>query len=124
MHFSDYQIALARSFKAGGVPWTPRPGHYVLDPHEIVERESPFQDRVYFVLNLPHFIKLAGGIDSFIQKLIWLPTWDQAREILRQCGMDDAQQQEYLTEKDSINQGSELTDLYDLIAQHFPANPK
>jgi hypothetical protein len=113
-------IQMAIAFKSGGVPWDPTAGHYVLDRESIVQRESPFQQGVYFVLNLPHFFKLAGGRDSFEEKMVWLPTWEQAREILRESGLSDQSLQSILHESDAIAEANELTKLYELIAERFP----
>ena len=112
-------IEMAISFKAGGVPWRPSAGHYVLDRQSIVQRESPFQPGVYFILNLPHFMKLAGGLDSLIEKMVWLPTWEQARDILRESGLSDQSLQSILQESQSIAEANELTKLYELISERF-----
>lgn len=117
--FSPRMVELAQVFKAGGVPWDPAPGQYVLDRESIVERESPFQPGVYFILNLPHFIKLAGGPDRFGDVMVWLPTWDQARAVLRAAGVSDAQQQRRLVECNAIADGQELEVLYEWIAERF-----
>src|SRR6056297_2535859 len=108
MEFSQRLIELAGQFRDGGVPWQPGPGQYVLDLDGIVQRESPFQEGVYFVLNYPHFLKLAGGADAFRRGMLWLPTWDQARRVLRETGISDAEQQARLLQRGAIAEGSEL----------------
>ena len=120
MIFSERLIELADRFRAGGVPWEPGPGQYVLDRNDVVERESPFQPGVYFILNYPHFLKLAGGLESFRSQMLWLPTWDQAREVPRQAGFSDDQQQTRLIECDAIAGGCELECLYEWIAECYP----
>ncbi len=119
MTFSDRMIELAIAMKSAGVPWQPSAGHYVFDKGRIVQRASPFQDGVYFVLNLPHFVKLAGGVDAFVDKMVWLPTWEQARQVLRDAGMTDQCLQSVLLEKNSIARQEELVTLYELILDHF-----
>ncbi|QDV43121.1 hypothetical protein Enr13x_29750 [Stieleria neptunia] len=64
-------------------------------------------------------MKLAGGIDAFVGKLVWLPTWEQARQILRDAGMTDQCLQSVLLEKNSIARGEELVTLYELILDRF-----
>ena len=103
--------------KRQGVPWEPAAGHYVLDVDGVVQRESPFQPGVYFVLNLPHFVKLAGGAESFRERFIWLPTWDQCRELLRQSGLSDQALQSLILERDSIAKSNELLTLYELLVE-------
>jgi len=120
MNFSERMIELAREFRTGGVPWEPGPGQYVLDCYDVVKRESPFQDGVYFILNFPHFLKLAGGVDGFRRQMLWLPTWDQARGILRQAGVSDRCQQERLIERNAVAEGCELQCLYEWIAECYP----
>jgi hypothetical protein len=120
MKFTPQMIELAIRFKAGGVPWQPAPGDYVLDRQAIVQRESPFQPGVYFILNLPHFAKLAGGPEDLQEKLVWLPTWDQARAVLRDAGLSDAAQQVTLVQREAIATNRELITLYELICERFP----
>lgn len=119
MIFSDRLIELAVRLHSSRHEWKPAPGHYVLDPHRIVERASPFQERIYFVLNYPHFVRLAGGEDQFREKLVWLPTFEQARELLRSIGVSNVQQQQLLIETDSIAENRELETLYEAIVEHF-----
>ncbi|MEM6472076.1 MAG: hypothetical protein AAF802_21120 [Planctomycetota bacterium] len=97
------------------MPWEPRPGHYVLDLDHIVERASPFQPGVYFILNLDHFERLAGGKDALREKLVWLPTYQQAREILRTIGVADDEQQALLIAENAIAENCELGTLYQEI---------
>ncbi|MEO1614829.1 MAG: hypothetical protein AAFV88_03205 [Planctomycetota bacterium] len=117
MQFSERLIELAIQIKSSGVTWNPRPGHYVLDRHSIVERESPFQTGVYFVLNYPHFVKLAGGEDAFREKLVWLPTFEQTRELLRSLGVSNQDQQQWLRRQDAFTSERELESLYELVLQ-------
>lgn len=123
MKFSERMIELAVQFKAGGVPWTPAAGDYVLDREGIVDRGSPFQPGVYFVLNYDHFMRLAGGEDAFRRRLVWLPTWEQCREILRQSGMTDGQLQAELVKRNAIAGGTERLAVYELIADRYPVAP-
>ena len=121
MQFSQQKIQLAIAFKAGGVPWEPAAGHFVFDRDGVVQRSSPFQEGVYFVLNYSHFMKLAGGASRFREIMVWLPTWEQARQILRDSGMSDQTLQSILMERNAISEANELTTLYELIGERYPA---
>ena len=62
MRFTEQEIKAAQQLEELGLQWTPQAGHYVFDPTEFCKAPSPFQDRVYFILNYPYFMKAAGGL--------------------------------------------------------------
>ena len=117
--FSDRQIELAQRFKAAGISWEPRVGHYVYDAGHAVEPTSPFQDHVYFLLNYDCFMRKVGGLERFKQIMTWLPTWGDARELLEQLGMPSSEVQAELLLRNAIVNGDELTVLYELVAQRL-----
>ncbi len=119
MRFTEAEIQLARQLRDQGLAWEPRAGHYVLDPTEFCQQASPFQDRVYFILNYPYFMKTVGGVERFKEIMIWLPTWQDAREILRGLGVSDRTVARYLEDGEAIAVGSERLALYELISQHL-----
>ena len=51
--------------------------------------------------------------------MTWLPTWSDAREILRAFGVADKDVQVELERSQALKDGSELLQLYELIAQHL-----
>lgn len=117
MIFSQTEIELARQLRRDGLSWKPQAGHYVYDETEFCNQPSPFQERVYFVLNYPYFMKAAGGVERFKEIMTWLPTWDDAREILRSQRVSNEQVLDYLHECRAIESGSERLALYRLIAR-------
>jgi hypothetical protein len=119
MHFSDRVIEGAKRLRGLGLAWEPRPGHYVWDERGLIEKPSPFQDRVYFILDLKHFLRRAGTMEALKESLVWLPTWHDAREILHQLGISDAFVASRLASKGAIESRDELIVLYDLIAEQL-----
>ncbi len=113
--FSSEEIKLAGGMKARGLRWEPQVGHYVYDMTRLVEKSSPFQDGVYFVLNYDYFMGLIGGVDKFKQMMIWLPTWEDARKILRSLEVTDAELSEHLLRESSFENGGERLATYRLI---------
>ena len=61
--------------------WRPHVGCFMWDPEGCIEVPSPFPERIYFILNLGHFIRLLGSLEEIARKLVWLPTWHQALRI-------------------------------------------
>ncbi len=122
MKFTDEEIQLAKKLKRSNVPWTPSVGHYVLDETGVVQRGSPFQEGVYFVLNYDHFMSLAGGVDRFHETMLWLPTWEDCRELLRDLKVPDNKVVRYLSAANAIEHRTERTALYELILSHLEAS--
>ena len=116
IHFSEAEIQLARQLRAGGLPWKPMPGQFVLDESGLVERESPFQPGVYFVLNYEYFMKIAGGVERFREIMLWLPTWEQCRQSLRESGVSDDEVSQHLSDCNAFAGGKEREILYELLA--------
>lgn len=88
--FSDDLYRAAERMKTAGIQWTPHVGCFVRDPGEIIQAPSPFPGRVYFILNLNHFLKRFDTVDRMVETLVWLPTWFQAVQLARELGIDDA----------------------------------
>ena len=86
------------------------------DETAFCKQPSPFQDRVYFILNYPYFMKAVGGVDRFKEIMTWLPTWDDARDILRSLRVSDDRILEHLREQRAIENGRERLVLYEMIA--------
>ena len=81
---------LARALKHDGLPWRPHVGCFVWDPDQYIQPASPFPHHIYFILSLPRFIDIFGSIDSIQEKVVWLPTWHQARLLCQRYGIDPA----------------------------------
>lgn len=119
MHFSPELLALAAEFKQLGLPWEPSVGNYVYDATGAVPQSSPFQDRVYFLLNYDCFMRKVGGLARFKQIMAWLPTWSNARTILKGFGVSNVEIAEELLRTKAIDNDTELLVLYRLIAQQL-----
>ena len=119
MRFSDEEIVIARRLHQVGLPWEPQAGHYVYDETGFCKQTSPFQERVYFILNYDYFMKAVGGVERFKQIMFWLPTWHDARRLLEQQGVTDAEVADRLQRKDAIARGAERYELYQLIEAIF-----
>lgn len=77
--FTHALCETALSLKKSGLPWEPHVGCFVWDPEETIPVDSPFPNRIYFILNLGHFLKFYASKAEMAQRLVWLPTWDQAK---------------------------------------------
>lgn len=119
VHFSETEIKLAKQLREHGLAWEPTVGHYVYDETGICEKGSPFQERVYFILNYAYFMQLVGGVDRFKEAMVWLPTWEDLRVIVRDCGYSDTVVADYLAANHSIERGAERLDLYQLVDNHL-----
>ena len=115
MLFSAAEITSARRLREAGLPWKPAAGHYVYDETGFCKQPSPFQDQVYYILNYDYFMKAVGGVERFKQIMLWLPTWHDARSLLRGYGVSDQQIADYLNERQAIATGTELLALYQRI---------
>ena len=113
--FTSEEIKLAAAMKARGLRWEPHVGHYVYDMTGLVKKSSPFQDGVYFVLNYDYFMGLIGGVDRFKQVMIWLPTWEDARSIIRSLGVSDSELTERLVRESAFENGGERLASYRMM---------
>ncbi|MDH3558034.1 MAG: hypothetical protein OEU80_02955 [Deltaproteobacteria bacterium] len=105
----------AAQLKERGLPWTPHVGCFVWDPDEIMEVTSPFPGRIYFILNLGHFLRIFGSLEEISRKLVWLPTYHQTRLLCDQVGVDQEEVLAVLASADNIRTGNELLVLYKMI---------
>ena len=115
MRFRPEEIELARELLQAGLQWEPKAGHFVYDETGFCRKTSPFQTGVYFILNYDYFMRQAGGVERFKEIMTWLPTWHDAREILRDFGIADEELAAKLHERRAIEDGRELIVLYELI---------
>ena len=113
--FDERHCRLAVSLKEAGLPWRPHVGCFVYDPGRHIEVASPFPNRIYFILNLGHFLHLLGTVDDVRKRLIWLPTWHQARLLCQQFELTDEAVFELWREGRVMRAGDELLALYELL---------
>jgi hypothetical protein len=110
----DHRLA-AKRLKEAGLLWHPQVGCFVWDAAGIIEVPSPFPDRIYFVLNLGHFLRRFDTIENMVEKLVWLPTWHQARLICKGMGIGAMEIWEAIGPAGAEPIGNELLLIYDLI---------
>ena len=115
MKFSPAEIELGRELKRQGLLWAPRPGHYVWDETGVIQQTSPFHDRVFFILDLKHFLRRTSTIENLQKMFYWLPTWQDAREILESLGITSPEIADRLLEEKAVEQNQERLVLYRMI---------
>ena len=121
--FDERHCRLAVSLKEAGLPWNPHVGCFVYDPVQHIEVPSPFPNRIYFILNLGHFLRLLGTVDDVRKQLIWLPTWHQARLLCTQVGLNDGAVSGLWQAGRAMGAGDDLLALYELLLKALE-NPK
>ena len=110
---------LAQLLKEAGLPWKPHVGCFVWDPEAHIEVSSPFPGRVYFILNLGHFLKIFGTPDRMVERLVWLLTWHQARLLCSESGLAEQDVSAIWTGATSLSPGDEILALYALLLRHL-----
>ena len=115
VHFSEAEIEAAKRLRGSGLAWEPRAGHYVYDETGFCKQTSPFQEKIYFILNRPYFMRAVGGVERFKEIMLWLPTWDDLREVLRDYGVSDMEVACLLKERRAIETGQERLALCELV---------
>jgi hypothetical protein len=115
--FDERHRLLAQRLKTLGLPFAPHVGCFVWDPHETISAASPFPDRVYFILSLPRFVDIFGSRETIAEKLVWLPTWHQARQLCEKMNIGDDRIAAAWQENPPPTPGDELLRLYGLIAE-------
>jgi hypothetical protein len=124
VYFSDDEIDLACHLKSLGLPWEPQPGHFVWDETGLIEQTSPFHDRVFFILDLKHFLRRTFTIENLQKKFYWLPTWQDAREILQNLGITSGEIAERLLQEQAVEKDMERLVLYRMIHEGLTNHPK
>jgi hypothetical protein len=117
MPFDERICRRALEMKNSGLKWRPHVGCFVWDPDELIKAASPFPGRIYFVLSLARFIDIFGSIEQIAQKLVWLPTWHQARLVCRQLSITDEVFEKQRQRRPSSQPVEELLGIYGLIVE-------
>jgi hypothetical protein len=65
---------------------------------------------------LPRFVDLFGNTEAMTEKLVWLPTWHQARLLAQQLGVPDQTVADIWKGSKAPSAGEELQRIYQLIA--------
>jgi hypothetical protein len=90
-------------------------GCFAWDPEGFIELDSPFPGRIYFILSLPRFIDIFGTIENIVEKLVWLPTWHQARLLCQKLGVSDNAIADMWQNDGTITAGEDLLKIYALL---------
>ncbi|MGD2185071.1 MAG: hypothetical protein PVI71_03040 [Desulfobacterales bacterium] len=106
---------LAVEIKRLGIDWQPHVGCFAWDPEQHIKADSPFPHRIYFILSLPRFIDIFGSVEAMVEKLVWLPTWHQARLLCQRLGVPDNDVAHIWQRRASLPVGEELQQIYALI---------
>jgi len=106
---------LAAEMKRLVITWQPHVGCFVWDPEKIIKVDSPFPHRIYFILSLPRFIDIFGSIEAIVEKLVWLPTWHQARLLCQHLGVSDKDVANIWQGTTPPSTGKELRKIYALL---------
>lgn len=113
--FDDRICRQAMHMKAAGLKWRPHVGCFVWDPQNFIKQDSPFPNRIYFVLNIPRFIDIFGDVETMAANLVWLPTWHQARLLCKELDLPGGSVSNLWQGNDGLPAGEELLDLYGVI---------
>jgi hypothetical protein len=114
----DPQIChLAVEIKRLGIKWQPHVGCFVWDPDALIQADSPFPHRIYFILSLPRFIDIFGSVEAIVEKLVWLPTWHQARLLCQRLGVSDDDVAQIWHGRTFASVGEELQHIYRLLRE-------
>lgn len=115
MPFDEKVCLQALEMKKCGLSWRPHVGCFVWDPDESIKAPSPFPGRIYFILSLQRFIEIFDTIEQIAEKLVWLPTWHQARLTCRQLGIADQTVEERRKQDPSSSPNEDLLHIYEMI---------
>ena len=122
MFFTEQQLQQAIRLNSLGLAWKPSEGHYIYDADRLLTPTSPFQNHVYFLLDISCFIRAVGDTTTFQKSMVWLPTWEHARQILRSLDVPEAAIAAQLSSASNGAVGEELDQLYQLIEAAIGAN--
>jgi hypothetical protein len=115
MRFSDREIEIAATLRDLELPWHPEAGQYVFDLKGIIEKSSPFQKGVYFILDIKHFLARAGSVEDIKASMCWLPLWEDCRDILKNLGVSWSRIEGKLMETSAFENDIERQVLYEII---------
>lgn len=86
------------------------------DKSGAIEAPSPFPHNIYFILNLNRFLSIFGTIEEIEAKLVWLPTWYQARLL---CSKLAIPLNHSNRSDEPISPEDELLELYEAVRSHL-----
>jgi hypothetical protein len=113
--FSEEHLLLASELKRAGLPWKPHVGCFLWDRDALIEASSPFPNRIYFILNLGHFLVRFETSEKIAEKLVWLPTWHQAHLLCRYYGIYSRELHSVLLAAGDMEPSLELVHVYRML---------
>ncbi len=116
--FDQRVYEMAAQLKKSGLPWKPCAGCFVWDRDEHMDVPSPFPDRLYFILNLGRFLEIFGSLENIVKKLIWVPTWHQARLLCDRLGVDKVKISDLLFNEKHAGT-DDVLHLYNILLKHL-----
>jgi hypothetical protein len=119
--FDRHHCETAARLKKAGLRWWVHAGCFAWDQDGWLAETSPLPNRVYFILNVSHFARQLGGIEQISRKLVWLPTWHQARLLCREYSVPDEAVQAIWSPSRPMGPGDELIALYELLLDRLRA---
>lgn len=117
--FSPKHCALAKELKEKGLDWHPHVGCFAWDEKGHIDVPSPFPNRIYFILNLGHFLRIFETIENMKAKLIWLPTWHQAKTICKNLKISQTEINDALCGEEAEWTWPDAAILYELISNRL-----
>ena len=112
--FDERHCPIVATLKDAGLPSKPHVGCFLWDRNELIEVGSLFPGRIYSILNLGHFLHPFGTVQNIVEKVIWLPTWHQARLLCAQFGVDQGNVSNFWGSSGEIRPRDELIGLYEI----------
>jgi hypothetical protein len=117
----DRILDLALELKTAGLLWEPKVGCFVWDHQKFITAPSPFPKRIYFILSMKRFLAIFGNVEEMKRRLVWLPTWYQARQIVQQLQIPERDRASRQPSNQQSSPEAELTRLYRSILQSLQA---
>ena len=115
--FSLNHCEAAKKLKERGLPWRPHVGCFVWDEQGFIDVSSPFPNSVYFILNLGRLLQIFHNIEGIVTRLVWLPTWHQARVLCRQFNVSREEIDRALSSEDARTLGQDVLLLYRVLLE-------
>lgn len=120
--FDRSHCEMAAQLKKAGLTWRPHVGCFVWDCDEQIKVPSPFPERIYFILNLGRFLEIFESTDMIIEKMIWIPTWHQARLLCDKLGIDKNEIMETMLREKYKIPDDEVLLLYKILLEKLKKN--
>ncbi len=120
--FDRRHCEMAARLKEAGLRWFVHVGCFAWDAGGVLIDFTPLPNNVYFILNLSIFARALGGVDQIHRKLVWLPTWHQARLLCREHGVPDEAVAAIWSSP--MGPGDELLALYELLLEKLNEHSK